>query len=43
MTTDDDDPIVACEPADNDEQDEDGEVPDDEDPASEEAGYGYGV
>jgi hypothetical protein len=43
MTTEDDDPMVACEPVDDEERDDRREVPDEEDPVSEEAGYGYGV
>jgi hypothetical protein len=38
-----DDPSVACEGATEDESDDDRDVPDEEDPAPEEAGYGYGV
>lgn len=42
MNPEEDDPMVACESADDEDQD-DREPPDEEDPASEEAGYGYGV
>ena len=43
MNPEEDDPMVACESADDEELDDGREVPDEEDAASEEAGYGYGV
>ena len=43
MAPEDDDPMVTCESTDDEERDERREVPDDEDPAPVEAGYGYGV
>jgi len=43
MTPEEDDPMVACESADEEDQDEGREARQEEDPAPEEAGYSYGV
>ena len=43
MTTEEEDPMVVCESADEEEHDEGREVPDEDDPEFEEAGYGHGV